>query len=86
MLAERGQKTVIGSDGKMTKTSFGDADALMNNIKKNDWNDYHIIARGGHNCSQRSTVKVYGGGYWITIRKIAIYPACWRCSCIPVRP
>ena len=48
MLAERGQKTVIGSDGKMTKTSFGDADALMTNIKKNDWNDYHIIARGGH--------------------------------------
>lgn len=48
MLAERGQKTVIGSDGKMSKTPLGDADALMNNIKKNNWNDYHIIARGGH--------------------------------------
>ena len=48
MLAERGQKTVIGSDGKMTKTPLGDADALMNNIRKGDWNDYHIIARGGH--------------------------------------
>jgi len=48
MLAERGQKTVIGPDGKMTRMPLGDADALMNNIKKNDWNDYHIIARGNH--------------------------------------
>jgi type 1 glutamine amidotransferase len=55
MLAERGQKTVIGSDGKMTKTSLGDAEALMTNIKKGDWNDYHIIARGGH-----ITLKVNG--------------------------
>ena len=48
MLAERGQKTVIGSDGKMAKSQLGDADALMNIIKKDDWNDYHIIARGNH--------------------------------------
>ena len=48
MLAERGQKTVIDSDGKMTHTPLGDADALMNVIKKDDWNDYHIIARGNH--------------------------------------
>src|SRR4030042_1764439 len=34
MLAERGQNTVIGSDGKMTHTPLGDADALMTNIKK----------------------------------------------------
>ncbi|MHC4555974.1 MAG: family 16 glycoside hydrolase [Planctomycetota bacterium] len=46
MLATRGQKTVIGSDGKMTHSPLGDADALMTNIKKDDWNDYHIIARG----------------------------------------
>ncbi len=46
MLALRGQKTIIGSDGKMTNSSLGDSDALMNNIKKDDWNDYHIIARG----------------------------------------
>jgi hypothetical protein len=51
MLAERGQKTVIGSDGRMAHPGapgLGDADALMNNIKKGDWNDYHIIARGNH--------------------------------------
>lgn len=46
MLAERGQKTIVGLDGKMTHTPLGDADALMNNIKKDDWNDYHIVARG----------------------------------------
>jgi hypothetical protein len=46
MLAERGQKTVIDSDGKMSHNAIGDSDALMTNIKKNDWNDYHIIAHG----------------------------------------
>jgi hypothetical protein len=46
MLAERGQKTMIASDGKMAHSPLGDSDALMTNIKKNDWNDYHIIARG----------------------------------------
>ncbi|MHC4203196.1 MAG: family 16 glycoside hydrolase, partial [Planctomycetota bacterium] len=46
MLATRGQKTVIGSDGKKDQSPLGDADALMNNIKKGDWNNYHIIARG----------------------------------------
>lgn len=48
MLAERGQKTIVGPDGKKTSTSLGDAEALMGNIKKDDWNDYHIIARGAH--------------------------------------
>jgi len=55
MLAERGQKTVIGADGKKTKTSIGDAQALMNLIKQDDWNEYHIIARGG-----RIVLKVNG--------------------------
>jgi len=48
MLAERGQKTIIGSDGNMTRTSIGDSNNLFANINKNDWNDYDIIARGGH--------------------------------------
>ncbi|MGD8501255.1 MAG: DUF1080 domain-containing protein, partial [Phycisphaerales bacterium] len=55
MLAERGQKTVIGSDGKMTRAPLGDADALMNGIKKDDWNDYHIIA-----CGNKIILKVNG--------------------------
>ncbi|MHC4424788.1 MAG: family 16 glycoside hydrolase [Planctomycetota bacterium] len=47
MLAKRGQKTVIGADGKKTPTPIGDAKALMSIIKQDDWNEYHIIARGG---------------------------------------
>ena len=39
MLAERGQKTVIDSESKMTHSSIGDSDALMTNIKQDDWND-----------------------------------------------
>jgi type 1 glutamine amidotransferase len=48
MLAERGQKSIIGSDGRKDYSPLGDADALMNNIKEGDWNAYHIIARGNH--------------------------------------
>jgi len=48
MLAERGQKTIIGPDGKMNRTSIADSDSLFANIKKDGWNDYRIIARGAH--------------------------------------
>jgi len=48
MLAKRGQKTVIEPDGKMSRTAIGDPDALWAKIKKSDWKDYHIIARGSH--------------------------------------
>jgi len=48
MLAQRGQKAVIDVDGKITHTAIPDAEALLANIKKDDWNDYHIIARGNH--------------------------------------
>jgi len=48
MLASRGQKTIIGPDGKMTRTPIGDSDSLFTNIKKDDWNEYHIIARSEH--------------------------------------
>ncbi|UCG59446.1 MAG: DUF1080 domain-containing protein [Phycisphaerales bacterium] len=46
MLAERGQKTAIGRDGKMTHTAIGDSDALWTNVRKDGWNDYHIVAVG----------------------------------------
>ena len=48
MLAERGQKTIIGTDGSKTSTSLGDSDSLFENIKKDGWNEYHIIARSEH--------------------------------------
>ena len=49
ILAQRGQKTVIGADHKPIPIgSVGDTAAIQAKIKKEDWNDYHIIARGHH--------------------------------------
>ena len=52
ILAQRGQKTVIKeADGK-TKVevtgSVGNSDEIQAAIKKEDWNDYVIIAKGNH--------------------------------------
>ena len=48
-LAARGQKTVVGKDGKpQVVGSVGNAGEILTKIKQEDWNTYHIIARG--NC------------------------------------
>jgi len=47
ILCERGQKTVIGNDHKpMVVGTVGDSKELQSKIKKEDWNEYEIIARG----------------------------------------
>jgi hypothetical protein len=49
IMAERGQKVVFDADGKKQVTgSLGDSKAIQASIKKEDWNDYTIIARGNH--------------------------------------
>lgn len=49
ILAQRGQKTVIKEGGKVEVVgSVGDSDEIQSKIKKEDWNEYHIIARGFH--------------------------------------
>ncbi len=48
VLAQRGQKATISADGKITYAAIDDAAALLANIKKDDWNEYHIIATGSH--------------------------------------
>jgi type 1 glutamine amidotransferase len=48
MLAERGQKTTIGADGKRETVAIGDAKTLMDIVKKGDWNEYGIVAGGNH--------------------------------------
>lgn len=49
ILALRGQATTIGEDGKPKETGkVGDTKAIQAAIKKEDWNDYLIIARGNH--------------------------------------
>ncbi len=49
VLGQRGQKVVIGADGeKRVVGSVGDSDEIQAAIKKEQWNDYRIIARGHH--------------------------------------
>ncbi len=49
ILAKRGEKTEIGEDGKPKVVgSLGNSAELQKSIKKEDWNDYKIIARGNH--------------------------------------
>ena len=49
IMAERGQKVVWDKDGKKQVVgSVGDAAAIEASIKKGDWNDYVIIAKGNH--------------------------------------
>ena len=49
ILAQRGQKTVVGDNGKPTVAgSVGNSKEIQAAIKKEDWNEYHIIARGYH--------------------------------------
>lgn len=55
ILAQRGTKVTIDKDGKKTVKPLKHADSLKGTNKDNDWNDYHIIAKGN-----RITLKVNG--------------------------
>ena len=47
ILAERGQSVKIGADGeKSVVGSLGDREALQARIRKQDWNEYRIVAQG----------------------------------------
>lgn len=47
ILADRGQRTVIGDDHKpVVKEQFGDAAGLQKVVKKEDWNTYRVVAKG----------------------------------------
>jgi hypothetical protein len=49
ILAQRGQKTTIGENGKPTVTgSVGDSAEIQASIKDEQWNDYKIVAKGNH--------------------------------------
>jgi len=45
-VAMRGQRVVIDENGKREVIKIGDPAALLTHVKKNDWNEYRIIARG----------------------------------------
>jgi len=49
VLAERGQMVLIDQNGKKEIFgSLGDPAKLLAVVKTNDWNDYTVIAKGGH--------------------------------------
>lgn len=54
ILAKRGEKVVVrdGADAKKPKIevtgSLGDTDEIQAKIKAGDWNEYRVVARGGH--------------------------------------
>lgn len=62
ILAQRGEKTEIGPDGKVNVVgSVGDSKEIQAAIKKEDWNDYVIIAQGNqlkHVINGKVTVEV----------------------------
>jgi hypothetical protein len=43
-----GEKVVWGKDGKKVVGSVGDYEKIKSTFKKDDWNDYRIIAQGNH--------------------------------------
>jgi hypothetical protein len=45
-LTQRGERAEIGEDGKKKVTKLGDRDELGKSIKKDDWNEYVIVAEG----------------------------------------
>jgi type 1 glutamine amidotransferase len=48
ILAPRGQKVTIDEAGKKTQAgTVGDAQKLLDAIKIGEWNEYHIVAKGG---------------------------------------
>ncbi len=49
VLAQRGEKTVIGDDHRPKVVGkVGDSKELFSKIKGEGWNEFHIIARGNH--------------------------------------
>ncbi len=48
VLAKRGNKVTIDADGKKTESKIADEKAILDNVKKDGWNTYEIIAIGNH--------------------------------------
>ena len=54
-VAMRGEKVLIDADGTKHVTKVADPARLLKKVKKEDWNEYHIIAQGN-----KVTLKVNG--------------------------
>lgn len=59
ILADRGKNAAISKDGKKSVVeSFADQAELQKKIKQEEWNDYHIIAKGNHLVHMINGVKM----------------------------
>jgi hypothetical protein len=45
-IAMRGEKVVVDEQGKKLLTKIGDPAELAKHVKRNDWNEYRVIAKG----------------------------------------
>ena len=49
ILCQRGTKSTVGEDHKAKETAkLGDPTEIISHVKKGDWNEYQITARGNH--------------------------------------
>ncbi|MEO0415689.1 MAG: DUF1080 domain-containing protein [Verrucomicrobiota bacterium] len=55
LLAKRGQRVSINKAGERIDADLDDKDTLLDNIEADDWNEYHIIAKGS-----QITLKING--------------------------
>lgn len=59
ILARRGQKLVLGDGEDKQVTQFADENELGKQIKMNDWNEYHIVAKGNQFVSTINGYKMH---------------------------
>ncbi len=48
ILAQRGEKATIQSDGKIEKEKFAESKELANGIHPGEWNEFRVVAKGNH--------------------------------------
>ena len=83
ILANRGQKVTIAADGKKDVQQVSDSKELQASIKKDDWNEYEIIAQGNH-LTHKINGKVTAELSTAT-RPSGPPAASWLCNCTPAR-
>ncbi|MFP4192718.1 MAG: DUF1080 domain-containing protein [Candidatus Hydrogenedentota bacterium] len=59
VVARRGERVVIDSDGEREAERFAEEDELLEHIDHHAWNDYHVIARGNRVITRVNGVKMH---------------------------
>ncbi len=59
ILARHGQRTVIDENGGKTTTRFASEEDLYRQIRPDEWNDYHVIARGNRITTRINGVRMH---------------------------